>query len=169
MGDYGSKWVKYKKTEMAQINQQKAVYMGEYTRPMDDKRRLTVPSKWRFSGDETEQAYLALPNPNGSITLYPPEMTAKLYQKVSEIGMADQQKQKVILNLFRKGESLGCDKQGRIMLSEKLMAYANIAKEALLIGGLATFHIWNPQNFEKWDSEGIDDQMKANVLSELGI
>ena len=154
---------------MAQVNQQKAVYMGEYSRPVDDKRRLTVPSKWRFSGDETDRAYLALPNPNGSITLYPPEMTANLYQKVSEIGMANQQKQKVILNLFRNGESLGCDKQGRIMLSERLMAYANIAKDALLVGGLTTFQIWNPQNFEKWASEGISKEIVADVMSELGI
>lgn len=154
---------------MAQTNQQKAVYMGEYSRPIDEKRRLTVPSKWRFSGDDADQAYLALPNPNGSITLYPPEMTSKLYQKVSEIGMANQQKQKVILNLFRKGESLGCDKQGRIMLSEKLMTYANIAKEALLVGGLATFQIWNPQNFEKWVDEDVNEESIADVMSDLGI
>lgn len=143
--------------------------MGEYSRPVDDKRRLTVPSKWRFSGDETDQAYLALPNPNGSITLYPPEMTSNLYQKVLEIGMGNQQKQKVILNLFRNGENLGCDKQGRIMLSERLMSYANIKKDALLVGGLTTFQIWNPQNFEKWASEGISKEIVADVMSELGI
>ena len=83
--------------------------------------------------------------------------------------MANQQKQKVILNLFRKGESLGCDKQGRIMLSEKLMAYANIAKEALLVGGLATFQIWNPQNFEKWVDEDVNEESIADVMSDLGI
>lgn len=168
MGDYGEKWEKYKGFGMSNESKERAVYLGEYTRPVDDKRRLTVPSKWRFSGDDSDRAYLALPNPNGSITLYPPEMTANLYAKMSQMGMANQDRQRVIMNIFRKGESLGCDKQGRIMLPEKLMSYAGIAKETLLVGGLATFQIWNPERFEEWSQ--MDGGVEVDdILGELGI
>jgi MraZ protein len=42
----------------------KSLYVGEYQHTLDDKHRLTIPSKWRFDGDE-EDVYLALPNPCG--------------------------------------------------------------------------------------------------------
>lgn len=168
MGDYGRKWVKNIDTDMPTNRTARPLFMGEYSRPMDDKRRLTVPSKWRFSGDDGESAYLALPNPNGSITLYPPEMADKLYEKVSQMGMANQSRQRVLLNIFRKGESLGCDKQGRISLTEKLASYAGISKETVLIGNLTTFQIWNPEKFEKWSNEEGGESVE-DVLSELGI
>ena len=153
---------------MSAIEKERTVFLGEYTRPLDDKRRLTVPSKWRFTGDDSDKAYLALPNPNGSITLYPPEMTETLYQKVSQMGMSNQDRQRVLMNIFRKGESLGCDKHGRITLSEKLISYAGIAKDGQLVGNLTTFQIWDPKRLDEWSAKEGSASVES-ILDELGI
>lgn len=155
--------------KMSMISQERAVFLGEYSRPLDDKRRLTVPSKWRFSGDDSEKAYLALPNlSNGSITLYPPEMTEKIYEKVSQMGISNQEKQRVLVQLFRKGETLGCDKQGRITLSEKLMEHAGVTREIQLVGDFTNFQIWNPQRLDEWLAVGGSANVET-ILGELGL
>ena len=58
--------------------------------------------------------------------------------------------------LFSQAISFGCDKQGRINLSEDLLAHSGITKEAVIIGRMTTFRIWSP---EKW---GVIDPQKNN-------
>lgn len=146
----------------------KVFFVGKHERPLDDKRRLTVPSKWRFSGDDSEQAFLALPNLAGSIIVYPPEMAARIYEKVSQIGMSNPAKQRDISAIFSRAQWLGCDKQGRIMLDEELLRHAAISKDSVLVGGLTNFQIWNPKKFVAWLGSGSESGI-SSTLSELGL
>ncbi len=142
-------------------------YVGEFEKPLDDKRRLTVPSKWRFKGDDSDVAYLAIPNVNGSISVYPPSMIAKLMETVSKVGMSNPSAQRQILRLFGSGDRFGCDKQGRIVLSEKLMKHAGIEKETVAAGALTHFQIWNPERYKKYLEEG--DESPESILEKLGL
>jgi MraZ protein len=124
----------------------KGFYVGTYRHTLDAKGRLTVPSKWRFSGDEQDGSYLALPNPNGSITVYPPKTTAALEAKIENVSMlADKDELNALIQLFATGDRFGCDAQGRIGLTEELRRYAGLVKDAILIGTVTTFHIWAPE------------------------
>ncbi len=128
--------------------QDKGFYVGTFRHSLDAKNRLTVPAKWRFPGDDAEGSYLALPNPNGSITVYPPRMTAALEEKVANVSMlADKDELAALINLFATGDRFGCDAQGRIGLPEGLKAHAGLDKEAVLVGTITTFHIWTPARF----------------------
>ena len=55
---------------------QTTFFVGEFTHALDSKGRVTIPSKWRISGGDN--TYLALPNPSGYITVYPPKMIGRL-------------------------------------------------------------------------------------------
>ena len=74
------------------------------------------------------------PNPSGYITVYPPKMVRRLEEKVSEASLSDVRAQSLLMELFSKAHSFGCDKQGRINLSEKLLAHAGISSKAVLVG-----------------------------------
>ncbi len=151
------------------VSLDKSLYVGEHRHTLDDKSRLTIPSKWRFAGDE-EDVYLALPNPAGCITIYPPKMVAKLSAKVAEVSLGNRRAQKALTRLFAQADHFGCDKQGRIKLSEKLTAHAGMQKECVLVGNFMTFSLWNPAQYEKYLAEDTeeDDEMAA-ILTELGV
>ena len=34
-------------------------YAGKFSKQLDEKRRITIPAKWRFKGDDAENSYLA--------------------------------------------------------------------------------------------------------------
>ena len=136
-------------------------FVGEFVHSVDDKGRITIPSKWRIEGGEN--TYLALPNPGGYVTVYPPKMVARLEEKVAEASMSDARAQALLMELFSKAHSFGCDKQGRIVLSKRLRNHAAIKTKAVLTGDLNTFTIWNPKTYE--DSRSKD---AASILSNLG-
>ena len=35
-------------------------YAGKFSKQLDEKRRITIPAKWRFKGDDAENSYLAM-------------------------------------------------------------------------------------------------------------
>jgi MraZ protein len=140
-------------------------FVGEFTHALDSKGRVTIPSKWRISGDEN--TYLALPNPGGYITVYPPKMVSRLEEKVSEASLSDVRAQALLMELFSKAHSFGCDKQGRINLNEKLLAHAGIKGKAVLVGNFSAFAIWSTDRYEKRPAE--DERNIFDAMRELGL
>jgi MraZ protein len=150
--------------------QEKCIFVGEFRHNLDDKNRVTVPSKWRFSGDD-EDVFLALPNPIGCISIYPPKMVAKLKEKVESVSLGNKKGQKALAKLFSKADYFGCDKSGRITLNEKLISHAGLTKESNLVGNFATFNIWNPERYAQYldsNDEDPDDEI-SKILTELGV
>ena len=115
-------------------------FVGEFVHSVDDKGRITIPSKWRIKGDDS--TYLALSNPGGYVIVYPPRMVARLEEKVAEARMSDASAQVLLMELFSKAHSFGCDKQGRINLTDKLLVHASIRKKAVLVGSGTFFTVW---------------------------
>ena len=142
-------------------NQAKQYYVGIFRHNLDGKNRLTIPSKWRFAGDEKE-TYLALPDPNGYITVLPPLEVDKVYERVSAKLLSDAAAQEFLNKFFSQAFSFGFDKQGRVGLPDELLEHAGIKKESVLVGTMTKFGIWSP---ERWSP--VDPQTKGENLGDL--
>ncbi len=135
-------------------------FIGTFSRNLDEKGRLTVPAKWRFRGDEAE-VYLAVPNPAGFITVLPPERTKELEEKLRQISMTDTEGQEALSTFLTMMHSFGCDKQGRINLSDELMSHAGLKKEAVMVGAISSFNIYSPEKIGGLKPTDVASQMKA--------
>ena len=140
-------------------------FVGEFTHSLDSKGRVTIPSKWRISGGEN--TYLALPNPGRYITVYPPKMVARLEEKVAEANLSDVRAQALLMELFSKAHSFGCDKQGRINLNEKLLDHAGIKGKAVLVGNFSAFAIWSVDRYSGRPAE--NERNIFDAMRELGL
>ena len=121
--------------------------------------------KWRISGGEN--TYLALPNPGGYITVYPPKMVGRLEEKVAEASFSDVRTQALLMELFSKAHSFGCDKQGRINLNDKLLEHADIQSKAVLVGNFSAFAIWSEGRYAS--RESADQRNIFDAMRELGL
>lgn len=145
----------------------KSVFVGEYRHNLDGKNRLTVPSKWRFEGDQAD-VFLAIPDQkSGCIMVYPPAMVERLLDSTAQVGMGDAVRRKVLTRTFSRAEQFGCDKSGRITLPERLCQHAGIDGEVVLAGNLNAFQIWNPDRYESYLEQ--EDQDEADAFRELGL
>lgn len=141
------------------------LYVGTFRHNLDAKLRVTIPSKWRFKGDQ-EDSYLAWPHPEGYIAVYPPRMIERFRQRMEDVKASDSQGQKIMRNLFGKAHWFGCDNQGRIKLDEKLVQHAGIEKTAALVGVGETFNVWAAERFEAQDEEDFD---LLQAMKDFGI
>lgn len=144
-------------------------FVGEFRHKLDAKNRLTIPSDWRFEAD-VRSTYLAIPNPNGCISVYPPAMVQKLIEAAAQSTLSNPAKQRALMALGRLSSKVTCDKAGRISLDARLLAHAGISDEAVLIGEFTKFHIWSSKKLAAEDAKaksGGDDIF--STLAELGL
>ncbi len=134
----------------------KAIYVGLFRHNLDAKNRLTIPSKWRFAGDEGD-VYLGLPHPEGYISVLPPAEKDLLFERVSQTKMGDRDAQDFLHRFFADAHSFGCDKQGRINLDPGLVAHAGITKEAVMVGTMTRFSIWSPEGWQRMNERTSGD------------
>ncbi len=145
------------------------IYVGEHMRSVDSKCRIALPAKWRF-GVDSDSIYIAIPNPIGCITIYPPKMVEKLNEKISEVSLGDEVGQRILTRLFSKADQLTCDTQGRVQINKLLMSHARLQKDAVLVGNFATFSIWNTDKYSKYLNLGDSDPLEINkILTKLGL
>lgn len=144
------------------------IYVGSFRHVLDAKNRLTIPSRWRFAGDETGEVYLALPHPGGYISVLPPAEVEKLHQKVSEKALSDTEAQEFLNQFFAVAHSFGCDKQGRVNLTDELLKHAGIDREAVLVGTMNKFNLWSPDRLAEMQSRRSGENF-GDLMRRIGI
>ena len=129
----------------------KTYYNSVYRHGVDEKRRVQVPAKWRPSRAGVEFTLMLWPKSQEGpcLRVLPPEPMAKLVRTVDDMSNSDPNK--VVLKRFIGSESVQVtlDKGGRICLPEEMARAAGIQDEAVLVGLLDRFEIWNPTRYEK--------------------
>jgi MraZ protein len=150
--------------------QESTLFVGEFHRSIDEKGRLTIPANWRPKNGGSDISYLALPTPEGNISVYPPKMVAQLEARISQLSIGDTEGQKAITELMSMAHSFTCDKQGRINLNDRLVGHAKIKKDVVLIGKLSTFSLFSDEGYEKFQSSyTVDEGTKAAVFQRFGL
>ncbi len=143
-------------------------YADVFAKQLDEKRRVAIPAKWRFKGDDSENSYLAIFTSYNAILVMPPDMASELRTKISKISIANPQKRRALAKFMNNACTFGCDKQGRITLNETILAKAQITKDVCLAGMGGTFEIWNPKLREQWLGESSPED-DAALIEEFGI
>lgn len=143
-------------------NRSEPFYGGTFCHRLDEKNRVTVPSKWRFSGDEKD-AYLAWPHPQGHIVLYPPSKINELRDVLKKVSESDLNGQAILRKLFGAAHQLGPDASGRLKLPEELLKEAGIEKEVVLIGLGDRINILSAKQYDSEKAQKINliDLMKG--------
>ncbi len=126
-------------------------YNSLYRHGVDEKRRVQIPAKWRPAEAGTELTLMLWPKAKEGpcLRVLPPQQMAKLMREVNAMPNTDTSK--VVLKRFIGSESVQVtlDKAGRICLPEKMARDAGINEEAVLVGLLDRFEIWNPERYER--------------------
>ena len=117
----------------------RASYTDTFEHAFDEKGRITIPSEWR--GGAYESRLFVLPSKEGCIKVYPESWLGRLQTKV---GTMAKQEKEAVRNLVGSVQAALIDAQGRILVKEKFRKPAGIEKDAVLVGRLDHFAIYNP-------------------------
>lgn len=124
-------------------------YNSSYLHGVDEKRRVQIPAKWRPVTPDIEFTLIVWPKAKEGPCLraLPPKEMAELMRDIDAMPNTDPNKG--VLKRFIGTESIQAfvDKAGRICLPEEMATKAGIKDQAMLVGLLDRFEIWNPERF----------------------
>jgi MraZ protein len=144
-------------------NEMRASYTDTFRHAFDAKGRITVPAEWRQPWFEA--SLFVLPSSDKCLKVYPASWLGNLQTEVSRLKSGDPMRQGVEV-LASKAQSASFDNQGRIMVKEKLREGGGLKKEAVLVGRLDHFQIWDKAVWEKKDTATMTVE---EALSAIGL
>ena len=126
----------------------KEAYTDRFEFSLDDKGRVSVPAEWR--GEAFETRFLVLPSEEGCLRVYPASFLGRQLEKLSAEGVTSTDvRRKSLEKLASVMQAAEPDQQGRIMIREKFRQHAGLNRQAVLVGRLDHFEIWEPRRWQK--------------------
>ncbi|HEY1764834.1 MAG TPA: division/cell wall cluster transcriptional repressor MraZ [Opitutaceae bacterium] len=145
----------------------KAFFTGQFKHTLDEKGRVTIPSAWRAAHGEGD-VFLATPHPDGYVAVLPPAEVEKLHAKIAQFALSDGAAQDFSARFFAQTQSFTFDKQGRVGLTQELLAHAGISKDAVLVGSLSKFNLYSPTRWQKVEARTSGENF-GDIMRRLGI
>jgi MraZ protein len=126
-------------------------YNSIYRHGVDEKRRVQVPAKWRPVEPGVEFTLIIWPKSNvgDCLRVLPPQEMAQLMRDIDAMPNGDPNKTVLKRFIGSKSVQVTVDKAGRICLPEMMAKAAGIEADAVLVGLLDRFEIWNPERYDK--------------------
>ena len=126
-------------------------FNSEYRHGVDEKRRVSIPAKWRPAQAGTELTLVVWPKAKEGPCLraLPPAKMADLMRDIDAMPNSDPNKGVLKRFIGSKSIQVTLDSVGRICLPEEMAKVAGITKEAVLVGLLDKFEIWSPDRYVK--------------------
>jgi MraZ protein len=144
------------------------VFLGEFGHSLDSKGRITIPAKFR---DQLAAGLVVTRSPMDRCLLLMPQIKwDEIAAKISALPLVDQRSALLRRAIFSAAEDHKPDKQGRILISQRLREFAQIETD-LTIAGVNTFiELWNPT---LWDEKVLQQlnggEIDADLFAALNV
>lgn len=142
------------------------MFIGEYQHSLDNKNRMTIPSKLREGLGET---FVITKGLDGCLYVYPMNEWRILEEKLKQLPLTSKDARAFVRFFFSGANEIDIDKQGRALIPQNLLVYANIDKDIVSIGVSTRIEIWSKEKWKEYNDSNIDFDGIAEKMSELGI
>ena len=140
------------------------MFMGEYDHTIDVKGRVIIPSKFRedLSGEFVITAGL-----DGCLFVYPMDEWERFIDELKRLP-GSKEVRKLQRYFMAGAAACDMDKQGRVLIPNKLREHGEIEKDVVLVGVINKIEIWSQ---ERWNSNNNyeDVDQIAEKMAEFGL
>ena len=148
----------------------KLSFTGEYFNSLDQKHRLSIPVKFRKALDPVnDRTFVITRGFDPCLILYPVSEWNRVEEQLSQLSSIRGRHRNFVRSIVRHATYLQYDSQGRIAIPESLLSFANISKEASVIGMINKIELWDPSQLDSQDSAdnrlGKDFEDLANEIN----
>jgi MraZ protein len=136
---------------------------GNYQLTVDDKNRLLVPAEIRKALDPATdgEAFFVVTGVNDKLWLYP----ERYYETLASRTRSELAPEEDLLAFDQANMAMACkvawDRQGRVLIPEKVLRKANLGKEVVLAGVRDHAELWGRSDWQKREQEL--DERRAEI------
>lgn len=139
-------------------------FFGEYQHSLDDKGRLTIPSRFR---EALGQDFVITKGLDRCLFIFTAEEWEKFQEKLRGLPVSDKAARDFTRFFFSGAAECTLDRQGRVGIAPSQRKHASLDKEAMVIGVGSRLEIWDLAAWEEYND--MDPTDIADKLAELGI
>ena len=130
-------------------------FLGSYQHQIDEKGRLSLPAPFRRDGgDEPMVLVHAFPE---ALTLYPQRSWAEVEGRLREMMRLKPEARPYVLRVTANAVEVVPDKQGRILVPQRLQDAVGIAGPTLVVGAIDRIELWSPDRFASATSAPVPE------------
>jgi len=144
------------------------LFRGQFSYSVDAKGRVSIPARLRkHVSPEANDTFVMTQGTGKCIDVYPLDQWLVFEKKLEELNPFDPRKAKFIRMILQHAAEDTLDSQSRILIPQKLLEYAKIEKEVIILGALKKIEIWNPKEFENYlkDTPETYEEIAAQVMA----
>jgi len=144
-----------------------AGFLGRFLHTLDPKGRISLPAQFR-RGRESDPFVLIQTQPE-ALTLYPDDAWGSVQEDLLEYMKRQPEHRHKVLRITADAVEVVPDKQGRILIPERMRQAAGLTTEAWVVGAINKIQIWDPARFEaattdETDDDAFDQHMKSVLV-----
>jgi MraZ protein len=130
-------------------------YLGSYLYQVDDKGRVTLPAAFRRGGES--QSFVLIQAQPDALSLYPADAWNDVQERLRALVRSAPRSRHQMLGLTANAVEVVPDKQGRILIPDRLRDAVGISDEAHMVGAIDKIEIWDPKRFADAVGDAGDD------------
>ena len=139
------------------------MFLGEFTHAIDEKNRLVLPAKFRaFINDpEDKKGFFIVASPVSGehcLRLYTKSGWKPVENKLRTEANKSKDPARYMRYFASRGEFVPVDKQSRLVVPQKLMDYAGLKKDVLMVGNVDWIEVWNVGEYRA-ATESLDEEI----------
>ena len=143
------------------------MFIGEYIHSVDDKKRLSVPAKFRKDLGKKAVITLGL---NKCLSLYPTKEWNTFAEKLSKLSMGKSEDRGFSRAMLSGAFEVEIDAIGRILIPDALKGYAGLTEKVVLTGVYDRVELWDETTWKTYKAEMVASaDTMAEQLGERGV
>lgn len=125
---------------------------GTYPRTLDEKKRLGLPKRIREQlGDPTH--LFVTPGQDQSLLIYSQADLERLAEKLDQSPATDAEVRVFRRLFFAQAETVEVDRNGRVLIPERLVQFAGLTHEVILLGVRDHLELWDAGRWQQYVSQ----------------
>jgi MraZ protein len=120
-------------------------FLGSYVHQVDEKGRLSLPASFRRG--VTEGPLVVVQVHDSVLTLYPESTWKEVEVRLLEMLRKQPESRHFVLGITASAAEVIPDKQGRILIPQRLLQAIKPGESALLVGVIDRIEVWEPARF----------------------
>jgi MraZ protein len=133
-----------------------AMFMGTYEHTLDEKGRISIPSRFRelLSEKQVTERLIVTQGLDTCLFCYPLDEWKNFEAKIVSRPLNKGDDRYFVRRMLAGAVECPLDKQGRIGLPPNLRQYAGLEREAVVVGVSNRIEIWSPARWQEYLASG---------------
>ncbi len=138
--------------------------VGEYNCTIDSSRRVSVPVAYK---KDLEGSLVVSRGFEKCLYVFRKSDWEEIANKLAHQSLTNTTSRQFVRAFTSGSFEVEVDVKGRICLTQKLVDYANLDKDCIIIGSLNHAEIWSEKNYEEYLNSGIPTMEELSKVVDI--